>query len=358
VWDTTTIGYCLEAVVELAKDGLQTGAQNFQNKHLELVCTRMNKRFEHIGFYSPKSLRNELDKMKRPWREWQAHLKRTSSWNREYGEAPQASDEVEEEYLEAHPTSRPFKRAMPEWHEHLEVLYGERLASGNVALEAHTLAKSREEDENRDTAPAAGPALRSEDEDVTEAEKSMSPPSSAASTRRRVLGNDNLRRRATENSSSSSPHAEDDTIAMVMERVLDRIADRYMKPKPSSTILTELIRRIGRHQYAKSLTDEQRVSLYVMVSKPPHTEILYAVEDRDFELYMRRLVAEADAEAVRNASQVVARDALQMSRAPPSAARCSDQSSQYQSFAFQVLQGDNPPQYSGSPVYYERGNDA
>jgi hypothetical protein len=241
---------------------------------------------------------------------------------------------------------------MPEWHEHLEVLYGERLASGNAALEAHTLAESREEDENRDTAPAAGSAIRSE------AEESMSPPSSAASIRRRVLGSDNLRRRATVNSSSSSPHAEDDTIAMVMERVLDRIADRYMKPKPNSTILTELIRRIGRHQYAKLLTDEQRVSLYVMVSKPPHTEILYAVEDHDFEVYIRRLVAEADAEAVRNASPVVARDAPQISRAPPAAARYSDRSSQYQSFAFQVLQGDYPPQYSGSPVYYERGNDA
>jgi hypothetical protein len=337
-----------------AKDGLRTNAQNFQNKHPQLICMRMNKRFEHIGFYSPKSLRNKLDKMKRPWREWQAHLKRTSTWNREDGEAPQAPDEVEDEYFDTHLASRPFKRAMPEWHEHLEILYGERLASRNAALEAHTLAESREDDENRDTAPA----VRSEDEDLNEAEESMSPPSSSASIRRRVLGSDNLRWRATVNSSSSSPHAEDDTIVMVMERVLDRIADRYMKPKPSSTILTELIRRIDRHQYAKSLTDEQRVSLYVMVSKPPHTEIFYAVEDRDFELYMRRLVAEADAEAVRNASQVVARNAPQISRAPPPAARCSDQSSQYQSFAFQVLQGDYPPQYSGSPVYYEYGNDA
>jgi hypothetical protein len=63
----------------LAKDGVQTDAQNFQNKHLELVCTRMNKRFEHIRLYSPKPSRNELEKTKRPWREWQAHLKRTSS---------------------------------------------------------------------------------------------------------------------------------------------------------------------------------------------------------------------------------------------------------------------------------------
>jgi hypothetical protein len=362
VWNTTTIGYLLEEAVVLAKDGLQTNAQNFENKHLALICTLMNKRFEVIGFYSPKSLRNQLDKMKRPWREWQAHLKRTSDWNRKDGEAPQAPDEVEEEYFDAHPASWPFRRAMPEWHERLEILLGERLPSRNAALEDHTLAESIEEDEDGDTAPAAGSAAGFEAQNVEDAQDSDAPPSSAASMRRRVLGGNNLRRRATLNSSSSSPHTRDDRdpIVKFLEVVLDVIADRYEKPKPIGTPLSELIRRLCRHQYVKSLPDKRRMWLFVEVSKPPHTDILYACRDRDLELYVRQLVADADAEAVRDASHVAAaRDALQISRPlPPAAARSSDQSSQYQSFAFQMLQGDYPPQSDGSPMYYERGNGA
>ena len=156
----------LETLVEAIRAGMQ-GHQGFRDQVWEKVSREVNNASGRVK-WDNKQCKSKLDTMKSVWRDWKAHLNGTSGWASDPNlNAPVHDDKaVEDDYFKAHKARRRFrvkttngrKTGGIAYRELLEVVLGDRVATGENAYTVKELLNDAVYDSGEEEASGGGEA--------------------------------------------------------------------------------------------------------------------------------------------------------------------------------------------------------
>jgi hypothetical protein len=206
-WTTQLKEIHLDVLIQCKYDGLQTDG-SMKKEAFTRVCA--------VLITSPGGADIDEDNCRTRyytvhgiWRCWLDHLNATSGWGRDEQGVPINDEDVMDEYFAKHPDRAQFRGNLPENYNQLQELFGERSATGALALGGDIIAEDGgdwrdPEAPNDDTLLDDELPLTSASPDQGSSPDQSSDQRSASDTNRNPTDVQNLRKRALTNATAAA----------------------------------------------------------------------------------------------------------------------------------------------------------
>jgi hypothetical protein len=221
----------LQALEEIVKRGKT--ADGFKKEHWREVAEKVRAVYQGPAELDWERVKSKFEDKYRPlWGKWADFLASgLSGWVENEEGLPQSSEEIMDKYFSEHPEFRMFRYNLPTGYNHLIVILGDRVATGEFGITADAesseewdseLPSNDEEDEDSDRVQES--IERSKSASISSPSSSRSP--SVASSRLSSISTKSARKEAKER---GKQQAKDSLRKQVAEKVVKRSRNREKK---------------------------------------------------------------------------------------------------------------------------------